>query len=157
MVALALVLAAFLPSKGVLVPNQSLAGVHLRDTPAQVRAAVGTRYSVCKSCASPSWFYFREGTFSGGETGLGVSFRHNRVAAVYTLGYPVGWRTAQGLKVGQDPERMRTLYGRSLRLTECVGYMAYSARGTKAVTTFFTMESFVSGFALTLPSESVCR
>jgi hypothetical protein len=154
--ALALVLVAFLPSKGVLVPHESLAGVRLGDTPAHVRSTVGTRYTVCTSCDSPSWFYFASAGFSGGETGLGVSFRKGRVAAVYTLGFPRGWRTTKGLKVGEEQERMRTLYGR-MKLTECVGYMAHSRRGPKAVTTFFTMESFVSGFALTLPSEPVCR
>jgi hypothetical protein len=35
--------------------------------------------------------------------------------------------------------------------------MAHSRRGPHAVSTFFTMESFVTGFALTLPSEPVCR
>jgi hypothetical protein len=157
MLALVLAIAAFLPSHGVLMPQQSLAGVRLGDTPAQVRATIGTRYSVCKTCDSPSWFYFTRADFRGGENGLGVSFRKGRVAAVYTLGYPVGWRTTQGLKVGQEQKRLIELYGGSLSPKECVGYMAHSKRGPKAVTTYFTMETFVSGFALTLPSEPVCR
>jgi hypothetical protein len=156
-VALIFAVAAFLPSPGVFVPQQSLAGVRLGDTPAQVRATIGTRYSVCKECDSPSWFYFVRGDFRGGENGLGVSFRKGRVAAVYTLGYPIGWRTPQGLKVGQEQKRLVKLYGGSLAMTECVGYMAHSKRSPKAVTTYFTMEAFVSGFALTLPSEPVCR
>jgi hypothetical protein len=155
--ALVLAVAAFLPSSGVLVPHESLAGVRLGDSPAEVRTVLGSRYTVCKACAAPSWFYFRRGDFTGDESGLGVSFRKGRVTAVYTLGYLRGWRTPQGLKVGQDQQRMRRLYGSTLHLTECVGYMAHSRRGPKAVTTFFTVEAFVSGFALTLPSEPVCR
>ena len=157
MVVLALVLASLLPSKGVFVPHESLAGIRLGTTPAQVRAKLGSHYTVCKDCASPSWFYFRNTGFTGNETGLGVSFRRGRVAAVYTLGYPRGWRTPQGLVVGQEQQRLPKLYGSQLRLSVCIGYVAHSQRRPTSVSTFFTMESFVSGFALTLPSEPVCR
>jgi hypothetical protein len=149
--------AGFLPAQGTFVPHESLAGVRLGDTPAQVRTAIGTRYTVCKTCDSPSWFYFTRAGFSGGESGLGVSFRQGRVAAVYTLGYPRGWRTPKGLKVGQEERRLLKLYGGGMSITECIGYMAHSRRGPGVVSTFFTMDAFVSGFALTLPSEPVCR
>jgi hypothetical protein len=155
--ALALVVAAAsLPSHGVLVPFDSLAGVRLGETRAQVRTTIGTRYTVCTSCDEPSWFYFTGAGFQGGETGLGISFRGDRVAAIYTLGQPRGWRTAQGLRIGEDQARLRKLYGR-LKLNECVGFMAHSAQKRGTVTTFFTTESFVSGFALTAPGEPVCR
>jgi hypothetical protein len=156
MLVLALAAAVFLPSHGVLVPSESLAGVRLGDTPAQVRAAVGTQYTVCKGCDRRSWFYFKPAGWRTGETGLGVSFRRNRVSAVYTLGSPRGWRTAQGLKIGQLQERVRPLYG-ELRMTSCIGYSALSIRRPRAVTAIYTIEAVVSGFALTLPSEPVCQ
>jgi len=152
MLTAALALALSLPSPGVLVPNESLAGVHLRDTPAAVRARIGKRYTVCKGCERPTWFYFSNTL----ESGLGVTFSRNRVSAVFTLGSPPGWRTSQGLRVGEDTGRIARLYG-STRLTSCVGYDARSFRRPTSVTTIYSVESYVSGFALTLPSESVCR
>jgi hypothetical protein len=157
MLALALAVVAFLPAKGVFVPNESLAGIHLGDSPAQVRAAVGTRYTVCRGCARPSWFYLEPAGFKGAESGLGVTFRDGRVVAVYTLGMPRGWHSTTGVEVGDDQSRLSRLYGRSLKLTECIGFMAHSTRRPGSVTTYFTQESFVTGFALTVPSETVCR
>jgi hypothetical protein len=152
MLTAALALALSLPSPGVFVPHESLAGVHLRDTPTAVRARVGKGYTVCKGCDRPTWFYFSKSL----ESGLGVTFRNNRVAAVYTLGSPPGWRTSQGLRIGQETERIATLYG-ATRMSGCIGYQARSVRRTTSVTTIYSIESYVSGFALTLPSEPVCR
>jgi hypothetical protein len=151
--ALALAVVALLPTKGVLVPAQSLAGVRLGDTPAEVRAQVGRHYSVCRSCDAPSWFYFASRGFSGAESGLGVTFRSGRVVAVYTLGVARGWRSTSGIRVGDEQARL----ARSLRLTPCIGFTAHSVRGPRSVTTYFTQEQRVSGFALTRPSETVCR
>jgi hypothetical protein len=153
MVVLALVLATILPPKGVLVPHESLAGVRLGDTPAAVRSTVGTRYTVCSGCPRPTWFYF-EGSR---ETGLGVTFRRNRVSAVYTLGSPRGWTTVRGIKIGGAVETMRRAYGGRLRVTPCLGYVAHSDRRPGSVTTFFSLETYVTGFSLTLPAEPVCR
>lgn len=150
MLALALVLAAVLPPHGLLVPHESLAGIHLGDTPAQVRKAVGTRYSPCTACSEPTWFYFT----SSRESGLGVAFRNRRVAAVYTLGSPQGWRSADGLRVGRMVEQLPKRYA---KVAACYGYVGRSDRSATAVTTVYLIESYVSGFALTLPSEPVCR
>jgi len=157
MLAAALAAAALLPAQGVLVPQQSLAGIRLGDTPARVRTAVGTRYEHCRSCAAPTWFYFRTNGFQGAETGLGVTFRANRVVAVYTLGMPRGWRATTGIRVGDEQKRLLKLYGSSLKLTPCIGFMAHSMRRASTVTTYFTQDAFVSGFALTRPGETVCR
>jgi hypothetical protein len=157
MLALALAVAAFLPSNGVLVPNESLAGIRLGDTPAHVRATIGSSYTVCRGCARPSWFYLRPKGFAGAESGLGVTFRDGRVVAVYTLGMPRGWHSSTGVAVGDDQSTLNRRYGGSLKLTTCIGFMAHSTRRSGTVTTYFTQESFVSGFALTVPSETVCR
>ena len=157
MLAAALAAAALLPAQGVLVPTQSLAGVRLGDTPAQVRAVVGSGYQRCRPCAAPTWFYFRTNGFQGAETGLGVTFRSGRVVAVFTLGMPRGWRTTAGIRVGDDQHRLAKLYGSSLKLTPCIGFMAHSMRRASTVTTYFTQDAFVSGFALTRPGETVCR
>jgi hypothetical protein len=150
MLALALVVAAFLPSKGVLVPQQSLAGIHLGDTPAAVRAAVGSRYTVCGSCDQRTWLYFG----ATRESGLGVGFRGGRVAAVYTLGSPAGWRSTDGLRVRRLAEPLPPRYR---KVAACYGYIARSQRTSTSVTTVFVIDDHVSGFALTRPSEPVCR
>src|SRR4051812_29598847 len=116
MLALAVFLAAVLPPNGLLVPHQSLAGVRLGDTPAHVRATVGTRYTVCTSCAQPRWFYFP----ATRESGPGVSFRRSRVAAVYTLGSPKGWRSTEGLRVGKPAEPLPERYA---KVAACYGYV----------------------------------
>jgi hypothetical protein len=150
MLALALVVAAFLPSKGVLVPQQSLAGIHLGDTPAAVRTAVGGRYTVCGGCAQKTWFYFG----ATRESGLGVGFRGGRVSAVYTLGSPAGWRSTDGLRLLQLTERLPPRYR---KVAACYGYIARSERTPRSVTTIFVIDNYVSGFALTRPTEPVCR
>jgi hypothetical protein len=152
MLTAALALALALPSPGVLVPHESLAGVHLRDTPTAVQTRIGKGYTVCKGCDEPTWFYFSKSL----ESGLGVTFRRNRVSAVYTLGSPPGWRTTQGLRIGEGTERISKLYG-ATRMSSCVGYQARSLRRPTSVTTIYSVESYVSGFALTVPTETVCR
>jgi hypothetical protein len=152
MLALALAVAVALPGQGLLVPGKSLAGVRLGDTPAAVQARYGGDYRVCPDCRSSTWFYMAPSL----EHGLSVSFRGGRVSAVSTLGIPPGWRTAQGLKIGQDVTRAHALYGR-MKLRVCVGFEALSRRRANVVTTIYGVESYVAGFALTRPSEPVCR
>ena len=151
MLALVLALASLLPAKGVLVPRESLAGVRLGDTAAQVRTALGPRYVPCgASCPRPTWFYFDDTR----ESGLAVAFRARRVVAVYTLGSPRGWRTSDGLRIGRIAERLPRRYA---KLTICTTSLAHSERTARAVTTIYVSESYVTGFALSLPSEPVCR
>ena len=47
-----------LPKKGVLVSNQSLAGIQLGDTRAAVRKLWGGRFTRCGSCTPETWSYF---------------------------------------------------------------------------------------------------
>jgi outer membrane protein assembly factor BamE (lipoprotein component of BamABCDE complex) len=43
--------AAKLPARGALVPDRSLGGIRLGETQAQVRAALGSSFGVCRGCA----------------------------------------------------------------------------------------------------------
>jgi len=77
--ALALALTLLLPKHGTLVPFQTLGGVRLGMSPAQVQAAWGTRFGRCRGCAEPTWYYtYRAFT----PTGAGVSFRAGKVDSV---------------------------------------------------------------------------
>jgi hypothetical protein len=150
--ALARPAAAGLPDHGVLVPFRSLAGVRLGDTPAQVEGRLGTRYQPCARCARATWYYTRTGT----SPGLAVAFRQGRVSAVSTLGAPIGWRTSDGLRVGEGLDRLQTLYAKFTWRT-CVGYGALSLRRASAVTAIYTTADVVYGFGLLRPVEPICR
>lgn len=154
-VALALVLAASgVPHHGVLTPGKTLAGVGLGDTPSAVRARWGARYRVCGRCRERTWYYLAEPA-TGDPSGVGVSFRRGGASAVFTLGSPPGWRTREGLRVGDDVARVRSLYG-SVTPTVCIGYRALSMRRGAAVTSIYAIGESVYGFALTRPGEPVC-
>lgn len=149
---------AALPQKGVLVPGKSLGGVGLGDTRRTVTDRWGTDYRVCDGCALPTWFF----TYDDGDPnlrglGAGVAFRGDRVVAVFTLGSPFGWRTTDGLKLGQLLPNANETYA-SLRWKTCIGYIAMSVRsGSNAVTSIYTDGNVVYGFALTHPSLPVCQ
>jgi hypothetical protein len=145
---------AQLPTRGILTPGESLAGVHIGDTVAKVKRVWGSNYKVCPSCKAPTWFYF----YSRGEP-LGAAVRFNkdgRVVAVFTLGAPTGWRTAEGLLVGEQIDKVVRLYG-SLGWHVCIGYGAMSMRNGNVVTSIYTTGQAVYGFAITAPAEPICQ
>ena len=143
-----------LPARGVLAPaGQSLGGLTLGTTPATVRARWGTRYTLCAVCKRTTWLY----TYSGrGTVGAAVAFRNGRVAAVFTLGVPRGWRTSRGVSLGDPATKVDTVYG-ALPWSRCIGYGALSIRRAGVVASIYTYGESVYGFALTLPSEPVCQ
>jgi hypothetical protein len=140
------------PAKGVLVPGTSLAGVRLGDTEASVDQRFGPTRRRCSSCAGVVWTYPR----ADGTPALAVAFRIGRVTAVSTLGGQIGWRTPEGLIVGQGIDRVKEVYG-DLVWKLCVGYSALTMRRGSAVTTIYTTGDVVYGFGLSRPSEPVCR
>ena len=85
--------AAALPRTGVLVHGESLAGVELGDSEAEVRALWGRHFTVCSGCDGTTWFYIYP---TGDPFGAAVKFRDGRVTAVFTLGAPTGWRDDEG-------------------------------------------------------------
>jgi len=145
--------AAALPKQGVLVSNQSLAGIRLGDSEATVRKLWGGRFTRCGGCKPETWFYFYPPPAD--PVGAGVEFERGQVVAVFTLGSPAGWRTSTGIRVGQilgfprasDPQWLT-----------CNGYSAKPAqRSGTAVASILTQGAAVYGFALTRPSVSPCH
>lgn len=145
---------ARLPARGVLAPGISLAGVHIGDSVARVKRIWGANYKLCPDCKSPTWFYF----YSRGEPlGAAVKFdAHGRVVAAFTLGAPTGWRTVEGLLVGEQIDKVARLYG-SLGWQRCIGYGAMTMRKGNTVTSIYTTGQAVYGFAITAPAEPVCQ
>jgi hypothetical protein len=149
-----------LPLRGVLVPGKSLAGVRLGDTLKFVKSRWGTSYRLCGTCndaasGRKTWFY----TYLTNAQSLGaaVTFsKQGKVVAVFTLGSPAGWRTREGLLLGEQIDRVHDLYGR-LNWKVCIGYGALSMRGPGIVTSIYTNGEAVYGFALTAPREPVCQ
>jgi hypothetical protein len=149
-----------LPLRGVLVPGKTLAGVALGDSVRSVKARWGTSYRVCKSCndrasGRQTWFY----TYLSDAQSLGaaVNFdKQGKVVAVFTLGSPAGWRTQEGLLLGEQIDRVVDLYGH-LKWRVCIGYGALSMRKSGIVTSIYTNGEAVYGFALTTPNEPVCQ
>jgi hypothetical protein len=144
---------ATVPTKGVLAPGRSLGGIRLGDTVAVVQRRWGRTYSLCRVCARTTWMYtYRTGRLSG----VAVSFRSGRVSAIFTLGAPRGWRTPQGLALGDPTAAALQLY-RGMAWNRCIGYGALSMRRPGVVTSIYTFGESVYGFALTRPSEPVCQ
>jgi hypothetical protein len=149
---------AALPLKGVLVPGRTLGGVGLGDSIRHVTELWGADYRRCQGCTLPTWFFtYDDRDEARAGLGAGVAFRGGRVVAVFTLGAPFGWRTSDGLKLGEILPRAAKVYG-ELHWRSCVGYMAMSIpTGADTVTSIYTDGNVVYGFALTHPSLSVCQ
>jgi hypothetical protein len=149
---LALALAA-LPQQGVLVPGESLGGLRLGATRAQVAAVWGEEHGVCRSCRQTTW-YFTYRRFE--PQGAGVELRRGRVTALFTLWQPPGWRTRQGLRLGDEASRVQALYG-PLTRTRCSGYEALTLRRGRTLTAFYVLRDEVWGFGLLRAGGRVCR
>ncbi|HEY4349025.1 MAG TPA: hypothetical protein VGM80_15725 [Gaiellaceae bacterium] len=147
-----------LPPVGVLTPGVSLGGVRIGDTMSRVTTLWGTAYKVCpKSQCSRSlvWLYVYP---QGEPLGAGVRFgKSGKVTAVFTLGSPSGWKTHEGLLIGQGVSDAYRLYGANLSLSACIGYGAISMRNSSAVTSIYTTGQLVYGFAITAPGTPVCQ
>ena len=144
---------AAVPTRGVLAPGKSLGGIELGDTSAEVKRRWGARYALCGVCKRATWMYtYRTGRLSG----VAVSFRNGRVIAIFTLGAPNGWRTPQGLTLG-DPTRVAMDLYTEMGWSRCIGYGALTMRRPGVVTSIYTFGESVYGFALTRPSEPVCQ
>jgi hypothetical protein len=147
-VLLALALAGHGPR--VLVPGTSLGGIRIGDPPARVATLWGTRHGVCRKCGTTTWF-FNERPFE--PQGLGVTFRRRRVAAVFTLWQPNGWKTSSGLATGDASVAIAATYG-ALPIVPCPGYDTYLLGRT---TRIYVRDDTVWGFGLTRPGMPTCR
>lgn len=153
MAALLAALALAVPHAGVVLPGKSFGGLELGATPAQVRAAWGTRYGVCRRCKQRTW-YFNETPFE--PQGAGVEFRGGRAFAYFTLWQPPGWRTTEGLKVGEPEARVSAVYG-VLARTSCGSYDTLRIRRAGVDTHVYIRQGTVYGFGLSRAAARPCR
>jgi len=130
----------------------SLGGVRIGMTGSEVLEAWGKRHGVCRSCPDRTW-YFNYTPFM--PQGSGVVFREGRVAHVFTVWRPPGWRTAEGLALGAPASDVSRIYG-SLDRRPCTGYHALLKPGKRADSVFYVFRDKVWGFGLTLPNASPC-
>jgi hypothetical protein len=145
--------AAAPPGAGVLVPGASLGGVRLGATKAEVERLWGRAYGVCRGCPAETW-YFNYYAFR--PRGAGVELRDGRVAAVFTLYQPAGWRTTKGLVLGDPAARITSLYGALVR-HECGGYSALALPGRRARTVFYVLDDRLWAFGLAGNGLPLCR
>jgi hypothetical protein len=145
--------AASLPREGVFVPGQTLGGVRVGMSKAAVKRLWGNRFGRCRSCPAETW-YFTYQPFQ--PQGAGVTFRRNRVTAVFTLWQPPGWRTTGGLELGDSEAAITRTYGVLIR-RRCIRYTALLLRDGRAQTAFYVFDGRVWGFGLTQPGANPCR
>ncbi len=145
--------AAAPPANGVLVPGTSLGGLELGASKAAVRDAWGRAYGRCRGCERETW-YFNYYAFQ--PRGAAVEFRAGRVAAIFTLYQPAGWRTRLGVELGDRVERVTTAYGALTRL-ECGDYYALLLPRRGTLTAFYVLDERLWAFGLLRSGASVCR
>jgi hypothetical protein len=141
------------PRVGTVAPGKTLGGLALGATRDQVRAAWGPRFGVCRDCREPTW-YFNFRPFE--PQGAGVSFRKNRVVALFTVWSPADWHTNRSLRIGDLAVRVTGIYGPLLRVN-CGTYAALTFRRGKTTTSIYLVDEKVWGFGLSLATEPVCR
>ncbi len=139
--------------RGSSSPGKSLGGLALGATPAQVRAAWGSRHGVCRDCRARTW-YFNLRPFE--PQGVGVTFRRGRAVALFTLWSPPGWHTDRGLRIGDPAAKVAGLYGSLLRVN-CGTYGAMTLRNARTTTSFYIVDEQVWGFGLSLRAQTACR
>jgi len=142
------------PKQGVLVPGRSLGGIELGSTRAQVRSTWGTRFGRCRGCLNPTW-YFNLRRFQ--PAGAGVEFVADRVAAVFTLWSPAGWRTTRGLRLGESAARITTVYGPLKRLScnETLSVLTLPRGSVQSL--FYVVDDQLWGFGLARLGVPACR
>jgi hypothetical protein len=141
------------PRNGVLVPGRSLGGLRLGMTKAEVRAAWGPTYGVCRGCLELTWYFtYRRGR----PQGAGVQFHRGRVDAIFTHWQPRGWRTSSGIPIAAPIQIVTNRYG-ALPRTQCATYSVLTLAGRRAVTSFYIVDEEVWGFGLAAPRVGACR
>ena len=145
--------AAAPPAAGLLVPGESLGGLRLGATQAQVERAWGRAYGRCTGCRHETW-YFNQYAFQ--PRGAGVEFRGGRAAAIFTLYQPPGWATTKGLTLGEPAWRVREAY-RGFRRHGCGDYYALLQRRDETVTALYVLDSRLWAFGLSRPGVPLCR
>jgi hypothetical protein len=142
-----------LPERGLVIPGVSFAGVRIGDSMQRVRHVWGSQFQTCKYCVDPTWLY----EYRGNEPlGAAVRFQHGKVVAVFSLGSPAGWRTSKGLHMG-DPISNVYGYYKTTGTTRCIGFDAITTRTGNTVTAYYSAAGVIYGFAIVIPSMTVCQ
>lgn len=143
---------AEVPRRGVLVPGERLGGVRVGMTKAQVTRVWGERHGTCRGCFRTTW-YFNYRPFE--PQGAGVVFERGRVAHVFTVWRPRGWKTTRGLTLGDPAAEISRTYG-PLDRRRCIFYYALVSPGLRAQTVYYVFRDRLWGFGLTVPEASPC-
>lgn len=145
--------AAAPPGSGLLVPGRSLGGMALGTTKPVVEARWGRAYGVCRGCARETW-YFNYYAFQ--PRGVGVEWRDGRIAFLFTIYQPLGWRTTKGVELGDPVARLTGAYG-PLETRTCEGYSVLVLEGRGATTAFYALGDRLWAFGLARPGLPLCR
>jgi hypothetical protein len=149
---LALVLTMLLPQRGVLVPGQSLGGLRLGMTQAQVQGLWGRQFGRCRKCERETW-YFNYEKFH--PEGAAVRFRNGRVDAVWTLWKPHGWHVGT-LDLGSPSAAIAARWS-ALVTIPCGSYDARILTKGTVTTVFYVYTDQLWGFGLSRPGRSPCH
>jgi hypothetical protein len=153
LLALAAPAAAAPPAAGQLVPGRSLGGLRLGQSKAEVRETWGLAYGVCRGCGHETWYF---NAFAFRPAGAGVELRNGKVAAIFTVYQPAGWRTSKGLVLGDPVARVTALYG-ALTRVECDGYYALVLPRDRTLSAFYVLGERLWAFGLSASGVAVCR
>lgn len=141
------------PVAGLLVPGQSLGGLRLGATRAQVERAWGRAYGLCSGCGRETWYF---NYFAFQPKGAGVELRAGRAAAIFTVYSPEAWHTSGGLTLGSTAEQVRAAFP-GLARRECDGYYALVRKSPRALTAFYVLDDKLWAFGLSRPGVPLCR
>jgi hypothetical protein len=150
--ALAVPAVAAAPAEGVFVPGESLGGIELGMSEADVRERWGSKHGLCRNCTHPTWYYNLK-PFE--PQGAGVEFRRRRVARVFTVWRPLGWRTGDALELGVQLDELREAVP-GLQVRPCEGYTAYVTEEGGAQSVYYVFRGRLWGFGLMSRLLSPC-
>jgi hypothetical protein len=134
------------------VPGKELGGVSLGMRKQEVLDVWGHRHGVCRSCPRETW-YFNYRPFE--PEGAGVVFERNRVVHVFTVWQPPGWRTPEGLALGDPASEATGVYG-ALDRRQCTFYYALLEPARRVQSVFYVFEEEIWGFGLIERDASPC-
>jgi hypothetical protein len=145
-------LSLLLPHRGAFVPWQSLGGVRLGMTPAQVEQRWGTSHGRCRACKQETWYYNYKPFH---PEGAAVRFTRGTVDAVWTLWSPPGWHVGD-LVVGAAEQEVTKRYPATLTV-HCGSYAALVLTRRRVTTAFYVYNGSLWGFGLNRSTETACR
>ncbi len=100
-----------------------------------------------------TWLY----EYRGPEPlGAAVRFQKNKVVAVFSLGSPAGWKTTNGLNMGDPISNVYSQYP-TVGTTRCIGFDAITTKIGPSVMAFYSSAGVIYGFAMVVPKMTVCQ